>query len=116
MSHPVTVTEATFAQEVEAVPGLTVVDCWARWCTPCRAIAPIMDQIAAERAGSVRVAKIDTDENIAFSARFNVRSIPTLLFFREGQLVDRIVGAVPKARIDEAIERNAAAKAGAMAG
>ena len=112
VSHTITVTESTFADDVERAHGLTIVDFWATWCTPCRAIAPILDQIAVERAGSVRIAKLDIDTNQRVTVRFDVRSAPTLLFFRDGQLVDRIVGAVPKARIEEKIERWSAAERG----
>jgi len=107
MSHPVTITDQTFAAEVERHPGLTVVDFWAEWCGPCRIIAPFVEQIAAERAGTVKVAKVDSDANPRLSARFNVRSIPTLLFFKDGQVVDQIIGAVPKARIDAVVEKHA---------
>lgn len=114
MSHPVTITDQTFAAEVERQPGLTVVDFGAEWCGPCRIIEPILEQVAAERAGAVKVAKIDSDENPRASARFNVRSLPTLLFFKDGQVVDRIIGAVPKARIDAVVEKHARVTASAM--
>ena len=104
MSHVVTVTDQDFATTVEQQQGLTIVDVWATWCGPCRMIAPVLDAIATERAGQLRVAKLNSDENVRTATRFNVRSIPTLLFFRDGELVDRIVGAVPRGRIDERIE------------
>ena len=104
MSHVVTVTDQDFATSVEQQPGLTVVDVWATWCGPCRMIAPMLDAIAAERAGQLRVAKLNSDENVQTAARFNVRSLPTLLFFRDGELVDRVVGALPRPRIEERIE------------
>ena len=107
MSNAVAVTDQTFAAEVEQHPGLTVVDFWAAWCGPCRIIAPFLDEIAAERAGTLKVAKVDSDENPRVSARFNVRSLPTLLFFKDGQVVDQIVGAVPKGRIDEVVAKHA---------
>ena len=107
MSHPVTITDQTFTAEVEQSPGLTVVDFWAAWCGPCKIIAPFLEQVAAERAGAVKVAKIDSDANPRVSARFNVRSLPTLLFFKDGQVVDQIIGAVPKARIDAVVEKHA---------
>ncbi|HEX6041046.1 thioredoxin [Longimicrobium sp.] len=99
----VTVTDATFAAEVEQTKGLTVVDFWATWCGPCRIISPILEQIAAERAGEVKVAKVDVDENQRTAARFNIRSMPTLLFFKDGQPVGQIIGAVPRAHIESAI-------------
>ncbi len=107
MSSAVTITDQTFAAEVEQQPGLTMVDFWAPWCGPCRIIAPMVEEIAAERAGTVKVAKIDSDQNPRVSARFNVRSIPTLLFFKDGQVVDQIIGAVPRARIDAVVEKHA---------
>jgi thioredoxin 1 len=106
-SSTVTVTDDTFADEVEAAPGLTIVDFWATWCGPCRVIAPFLEQIAAERAGSVKVAKLDIDDNQRTPARFNVRSAPTLLIFKGGRVVDQIVGSVPKARIDAVLDRHA---------
>lgn len=107
MSHPIAITDQTFAAEVEEQPGLTVLDFWASWCGPCRIIAPFVEQIAAERAGAVKVGKVDSDANPRLSARFNVRSLPTLLFFKDGQVVDQIIGAVPKARIDAVVEKHA---------
>jgi thioredoxin 1 len=99
----VTVTDATFAAEVEQAKELTVVDFWATWCGPCRVISPILEQIATERAGEVKVAKVDVDENPQTTARFNIRSMPTLLFFKEGKPVGQIIGAVPRAHIESAI-------------
>lgn len=98
-----TVTDATFATEVEQAKELTVVDFWATWCGPCRIISPILEQIATERAGELKVAKVDVDENQRTAARFNIRSIPTLLFFKEGRMVGQIVGAVPRAHIENTI-------------
>ncbi|MCX5767168.1 MAG: thioredoxin [Gemmatimonadetes bacterium] len=99
MSNAIVVTDGDFAAQVEQAPGLTVVDFWAAWCGPCRMIAPILDQLSVEYAGKVKVTKLDVDNNQATSTKFNVRSIPTLLFFKDGQLVDQVVGAVPKAAL-----------------
>ena len=96
---PVTVTDATFAVEVERSSLPVVVDLWAAWCGPCRLIAPVIDELAATLAGRVRFAKLDIDENPATAARYDVRSIPTLLVFKGGREVDRIVGVHPKAEI-----------------
>jgi thioredoxin 1 len=100
MSGTMTVTDATFAGEVEQHQGVAVVDFTATWCGPCRVLAPILEQVAAERTGTVKVLKLDMDENVRTVTRFNVRSAPTLIFFKDGRPVDQIVGAVPKARID----------------
>ena len=108
MSKPTAVTDGDFEQEVEQHTGLTVVDFWATWCGPCRMIAPIMDQIATEYDGKVKVTKLDVDANIKTATRFNVRSIPTILFFKDGKVVDQIVGAVPKATIESKLQQHAA--------
>jgi len=103
---PVIVTEANFSSEVERSPLPVLLDMWAVWCGPCRMIAPIIDQIAVELAGRVRVAKLNVDENPSIADRFGVRSIPTLLILREGREVDRIVGAQPKQAIVAALDRH----------
>jgi thioredoxin 2 len=107
-AKPVTVTDATFANEVERSPLPIVVDMWAEWCGPCRMIAPVLEELAAEMAGRMRVAKLNVDENPATAARFGVRSIPTLLVLKDGQEIDRIVGVQPKTEIVRRLERLAA--------
>ncbi|HEY0083564.1 MAG TPA: thioredoxin [Pyrinomonadaceae bacterium] len=96
---PVTVTDASFAGEVLGGRLPVLLDCWAEWCGPCRMIAPTLDELAAESQGRYVVAKLNVDENPQTSAQFNVRSIPTLLIFKHGRLVERIVGAQPKQAI-----------------
>jgi thioredoxin 2 len=102
---PVTVTDATFSAEVERSPLPVVLDMWAEWCGPCRMIAPMIEELASEMVGRVRFAKLNVDENPATAARFNVRSIPTLLVLKGGQEVDRIVGVQPKSEIARRLER-----------
>jgi thioredoxin 1 len=99
-----TLSDENFAAEVDARAGLTVVDFWAAWCAPCRLIAPFVDQLATEYAGRVRIGKVDLDTNPKTGARFGVRSIPTLLFFKDGKLVDQLVGANPKMAMQMKIE------------
>ncbi len=98
---PQIVSDASFAREViEASSRLPVlVDAWAEWCGPCRMIAPVLDQLAAESNGRYKIAKLNVDENPVISQQFGIRSIPTMLIFRHGKLVDQVVGAVPKQAI-----------------
>jgi thioredoxin 2 len=102
---PVTVTDATFAADVERSPLPVLVDAWAPWCGPCRTIAPVIEELASELAGRVRVAKLNVDENPMTAARFGLRSIPTLLVLAGGREVDRFVGVQPKAEIIRRLER-----------
>ncbi len=96
-----TATDATFAQDIEATKGVVMVDFWAPWCGPCRAIAPTVEALAKEYEGRARVAKLNTDENPATMQRFGVRSIPSILFFKDGVLVDKVVGALPRAALEQ---------------
>jgi thioredoxin 2 len=101
----VQVTDATFAAEVERSSLPVLLDLWAAWCGPCRLIAPIVEQLAGEMAGRVKVAKLNIDENPATAQRFNVSSIPTLLVFKDGREFDRIIGLQPAAAIKQRLER-----------
>jgi thioredoxin 1 len=105
-THPVAVTDATFAQEVEQYQGLAIVDFWATWCGPCHMVAPILEQLAAEHQGKVKVVKLDVDANQRTAMRFNVRSIPSILFFKDGRHVDTLVGAYPKPAFDQKIQQH----------
>jgi thioredoxin 2 len=107
--RPVTVTDATFAAEVERSPLPVLVDAWAPWCAPCRSIAPVIEELAAELAGRVRFAKLNVDENPATASRFGVQSIPTLLVMQHGREVDRMIGALPKPEIARRLQRVLAA-------
>jgi thioredoxin len=103
-TKPIVVTDASFSADVERSPQPVLVDAWAAWCGPCRMIAPVIDELAAEMAGRVRVAKLNVDENPATAARFGLQSIPTLLIFKGGREVDRIVGVQPKSEISRRLE------------
>lgn len=99
---PVVVTDQTFEHEVMQTKGRPVlVDCWAPWCGPCRMISPVLDQLAAESLGRYRITKLNIDENPQTASRFRIASIPTLLIFRDGELVDQIIGVQPKQAIAE---------------
>jgi thioredoxin 1 len=102
----VAVTDATFQAEVEQYKGLAVVDFWATWCGPCHMVAPIMDQLAGKYDGKVKVIKVDIDANQATAMRFNVRSIPSILFFKDGRHVDTLVGAYPSPAFEQKIEQH----------
>jgi thioredoxin 2 len=104
-SEPLIVTDATFAAEVEGSALPVLVDAWAPWCGPCRLIAPIIDELATEMAGRVRVAKLNVDDNPRTASRFGLRSIPTLLVIKGGREVDRLIGAQPKQEILRRLER-----------
>ena len=98
-SVPVIISDASFKSIIKLYP-LLVVDCWATWCAPCKKIEPIIDELAMNYKGEAVFGKLNVDENPTVSEGFGIRSIPTLLFFKNGKLVDRIVGAVPKNQIE----------------
>jgi thioredoxin 1 len=108
-SETIHLAEQTFDGALAATEGLLIVDFWAEWCGPCRAIAPVLEELAEASDGRVTVAKVNVDENPGLAARYGIRSIPTILFFKEGKLVDRVVGAVPKAVLQQHIESTARA-------
>jgi thioredoxin 1 len=100
-------TEQTFDETLVATQGLVMVDFWAAWCGPCRAIAPVLEQLAEASAGRVTLMKVDVDESPALAARYEIRSIPTILFFKEGAVVERVVGAVPRAVLQDIVNARA---------
>lgn len=101
-----TATDENFQEAIEGSKGLAIVDFWATWCGPCRMIAPIIEQLADEYEGKVTVAKLDVDANQQTAIRYNVRSIPSILFFKDGKHVDTVVGAVPKPRLERKIQEH----------
>lgn len=103
---PMKITDASFAREVEQSPLPVFLDFWAGWCGPCLMIGPFVEELANELTGRVRVAKLNIDENPMTAQRFNVRSIPTMIVFRDGREIDRIAGAVPKEMMLRTLQKN----------
>ena len=97
---PVNITDSQFDAEVLKHKGTVLVDCWAPWCGPCKSMGPIMDALARDYAGRVKVVKINMDENPATGSTYKIMSIPSLLFFKQGKLRDTLVGAVPRAEME----------------
>lgn len=104
--HPIEVTDQTFEGEIGSASGLAMVDFWAAWCGPCRMVAPVVEQLAKEYAGRLKVGKLDVDDNPKTTQRYNVRSIPSILFFKDGEHVDTVVGAVPKPQLEKKIQQH----------
>jgi thioredoxin 1 len=105
----VEVTDENFEQQIVGAPQLAMVDFWATWCGPCRLIAPIVETLADEYAGQVTVGKMDVDANQRVAAQYGIRSIPTILFFKDGKMVDQVVGAVPRPALESKIKQHLAA-------
>jgi thioredoxin 1 len=108
MAHPVAVTDSDFDEKVLKAGTPVLVDFWAEWCAPCRMIAPMVDELSQEYDGKISFTKVDVDSNPEISLKYGIRSIPTLLVFKDGQPVDQVIGAVPKGalkkRLDSALE------------
>lgn len=100
----INVTSQTWDSEVLQSKGIVMVDFWAVWCGPCRMIAPTVEELAKEYAGKIKVAKLNTDENPDIASRYKIMGIPTIMFFKDGEKVDQIVGAVPKPQLKTKIE------------
>ena len=104
MGHALKVDESSWDAQVIKSPGLVVVDFWAVWCGPCQMVAPIIDELAVEYNGKVKVMKLNTDENPEIAGKYQVMSIPTILIFKNGQPVERLVGAMPKRKFKEVLD------------
>lgn len=100
----INVTSQTWDSEVLKSKGIVMVDFWAVWCGPCRMIAPTVEELAKEYEGRIKVAKLNTDENPDIASRYKIMGIPTIMFFKDGEKVDQIVGAVPKPQLKAKIE------------
>jgi thioredoxin 1 len=100
-------TEKNFDDVLVATEGLVMVDFWAEWCGPCRTIAPVLEELAAASEGRVTLLKVNVDENHGLATRYGIQSIPTILFFKEGAVVDRVLGAAPKAVLRDIVDARA---------
>lgn len=105
MSNALQVTDASFKEEVLDSEFPVLVDFWAPWCGPCRMVAPVVEEIAEQYKGQMKVVKVNTDDNPNVASKYGIRSIPTLMIFKGGQKVDMVVGAVPKSTLSTTIEK-----------
>ncbi len=106
---PIEITDANFDQEVLKAETPVVVDFWAVWCGPCKAVAPVLEQLAGEYNGKLKVGKLDVDSNPMVTTRFNIRSIPTIMVFKGGNVVEQVIGALPKRNLLEKLQPHLAA-------
>ena len=100
----VQLTEQNFDEALAANQSLMMVDFWAEWCGPCRAIAPVLEDLARESGGAITLAKVNVDENPSLAARYGIRSIPTILLVKQGKVADQVIGAVPKAQLKKKLD------------
>ncbi|TGK05498.1 thioredoxin [Leptospira langatensis] len=98
------INDSTFNSEI--TEGMVLVDCWAEWCGPCRMVSPVLEELSSELNGTLKIKKLNVDDNQDTAQKLNIQSLPTLLLFKDGQLVDKIIGALPKAQIKSFIERH----------
>ena len=109
MANPIEFTDANFEDEVLKSDVPVLVDFWATWCAPCKIIAPTIEELAGEYEGKAKVGKVDVDSNPNVAAKFGIRSIPTLLFFNNGEVIDQLIGAVPEPQIESKLKSHVAA-------
>ena len=103
-SATVHLTEQNFDEALTANQGLMMVDFWAEWCGPCKAVAPVLEDLARESSGTITLAKVNVDENPGLAARYGIRSIPTILLVKQGKVADQVIGAVPKTQLKKKLD------------
>ena len=102
--NALTLTEASFDEQLAQHPELLMVDFWAEWCAPCKMLAPVLDEFVRESGGKLTLAKVNVDESPGLAARYGIRSIPTVLFIKGGKVLDQVIGAVPRAQLKKKLD------------